>query len=391
MSLSRGLRVAIAAACVVLGMHGAAAAKYASYVVDADSGQVLHSINADERKYPASLTKMMTLYLTFEALDKGRLKMSTPLSVSAHAERQPASRLGVRRGESLTVHQAILALVTRSANDVAVVVGESLGGTEAAFARKMTEKARQLGMMHTTFRNASGLHNRGQMTTARDMALLAKALMRDFPQYYPMFGTHQFTYDGQVFKNHNALLDSYEGTDGIKTGYVAASGFNLVASARRNGHRLIGVVLGGRSPSSRNSHMIALLDKSFENLQASAPGAKPTPFVSAWADSSAAAADESEGDADTEQVAAAAAGSWGIQVGAFTAYDPAYNAAVKAMAKTPRLLDDGSVAVAPYKSKKRTLYRARVVGIGKDEAYQACKALKRKGGDCMVLRVKPEA
>ncbi|MGH6662721.1 MAG: D-alanyl-D-alanine carboxypeptidase family protein, partial [Rhodospirillales bacterium] len=254
------MAVAVVAA---LGAAHPAEAKYASLVMDADSGRVFHEINADTRNYPASLTKMMTLYLVFEALKIELWKMDTPLRVSARAVQQPSSRLGLSRGDRIRVKDAILALVTKSANDVATVVAENMSGSETAFALKMTARARELGMSQTTFRNASGLPHRAQMSTARDMGVLARTLIRDFPAYYRFFATTEFRYDGVTHANHNKLLNTYEGVDGIKTGYINASGFNLVASARRDGHRVIAVIFGGNSPNSRNALMTRLLNLGF--------------------------------------------------------------------------------------------------------------------------------
>lgn len=244
-------------------LPGAAAARYASIVIDASTGDVLHEINADTRNYPASLTKMMTLYLAFEALDKGRLQPKQKLMVSRRASRMPASRLGLRRGTTISVEDAVLALVTKSANDAAVVIAEALAGSELKFARRMTRKAAALGMTRTSFRNASGLHNRRQLSTARDMATLAQALIRDFPRYYIYFSTKTFRYKGRSYRNHNELLKTYGGTDGVKTGYTRASGYNLAASTIRNGRRLIAVVFGGKSAKSRDRHIASLLDKGF--------------------------------------------------------------------------------------------------------------------------------
>ncbi len=243
-----------------------AQARYASIVIDADTGDVLRSRNADVRRYPASLTKMMTLYMLFEAIDNGRLGLGSKMTVSKRAARQPASKLGVAAGSTVTVEQAIRALVVKSANDVAVVVAETLGGTERKFAEKMTAKARALGMSRTTFRNASGLPNRAQRSTARDMARLARALMRDFPHRYHYFDDRRFRYAGKNHRSPNRLLGQYRGLDGIKTGYIRASGFNLVASAERDGRRIIAVVFGGKTSRSRNNHMVNLLDLGFTRL-----------------------------------------------------------------------------------------------------------------------------
>lgn len=254
--------------CLGLASAGPAqAAKYASIVVDAETGEVLHARHSNTRRYPASLVKMMTLYMTFDALERGRLKMNQGLRVSRRAAGMPASKLGLRRGQVIRVKEAILALVTKSANDAAVVLAEAIGKTESQFAQKMTRKARQLGMKRTTFRNASGLPNRKQRSTARDMATLARALMNDFPQYYKFFKTKSFKYRGRVYRNHNRLLKTYAGADGIKTGYIRAAGYNLVASSIRNGRRVIAVVFGGKSARSRNRHTAQLLDKGFKQLR----------------------------------------------------------------------------------------------------------------------------
>ena len=243
-----------------------AEARYASIVVDAETGEVLRSRNADIRRYPASLTKMMTLYLLFEAVDEGRLSLTSKLKVSKRAAGQPPSKLGLSAGSTIDVEDAIKALVVKSANDIAVVVAEALGGTEVEFARIMTRKAQALGMSRTTFRNASGLPNRKQRSTARDMSFLARALMRDFPHRYHYFDDQRFRYGGRSHRSPNRLLGSYRGMDGIKTGYIRASGFNLAASAERDGRRVVAVVFGGKTARSRNRHMATLLDLGFTRI-----------------------------------------------------------------------------------------------------------------------------
>jgi len=247
-------------------LPSAAQARYASIVVDAASGRVLYARNIDTRLYPASMTKMMTLYLLFEALDQGKVTLDTRLRVSARAAGQAPSKLGLLEGSTISVRDAMKALVTKSANDVATVVAEALGGTEITFARLMTERAHSLGMTRTSFRNASGLPNSGQKSTARDMAILAMSLQQHFPQYYDLFSTRSFKYGGHTYGNHNNLMKRYSGADGLKTGYISASGFNLAFSARRGGHRLVGVVFGGRSARSRDDHMAELMDKAFAKV-----------------------------------------------------------------------------------------------------------------------------
>ncbi|MCD2182145.1 D-alanyl-D-alanine carboxypeptidase [Rhizobium sp. GN54] len=266
LSRAAGLAGATAKCLFVAGAVAAATAstaqaspKYAGIVIDAKTGKVLYSEAPDELRYPASLTKMMTLYLTFEALEAGKIRKNTQVPVSKHAAGEPPSKLGVRPGSKLTVDQAIQALVTRSANDVATALGEFLGGSEDRFARMMTQKARALGMTRTVYRNAHGLPNTAQVTTARDQARLGLALRQHFPQYYDYFSTRSFRYGKQTIGNHNRLLGAVRGVDGIKTGYTRASGFNLVTSAQADGRSVVGVVIGGRSGGSRDQQMKKLI------------------------------------------------------------------------------------------------------------------------------------
>ena len=233
--------------------------QFSSIIVDGNSGAVLASNNPDGIRRPASLTKIMTLYLLFERLESGKMKLDTEMDVSEHASEQAPTKLGLRPGQTLKVEDAIKGLVTRSANDAAVVVAEAIAGDEEEFARLMTRKARALGMSKTTYRNASGLPNDEQLTTARDQATLGRAIQDRFPRYYRYFATSVFNYRGQAIRNHNRLLGNVEGIDGIKTGYTRASGFNLVSSMRRGNRHLVGVVLGGRSGGSRDAIMRNLL------------------------------------------------------------------------------------------------------------------------------------
>ncbi|MBY0335543.1 MAG: D-alanyl-D-alanine carboxypeptidase, partial [Acetobacteraceae bacterium] len=266
------------------GIH---ADRYASIVLDARTGNVLSAANADEQRHPASLTKMMTLYMLFEAIRDGRVSMDSPIRFSVEAASRPPSKLGVPAGGAISAETAIMALVTRSANDVAAAVGEHLAGNEEAFARAMTSRARSLGMTRTTFRNASGLPDWEQITTARDMATLGRRLVSDFPQFYRYFGFTNFAHGRQVIRNHNGMLHTYEGLDGIKTGFINASGFNIVTSAQRDGVRLVGAVFGGTSAWTRNTHMAELLDEGFERMGvrprtvALASAARPGPTLSA--------------------------------------------------------------------------------------------------------------
>jgi D-alanyl-D-alanine carboxypeptidase len=234
--------------------------RYAHIVVDANSGDVLHAAAADSQRHPASLTKIMTLYLLFERIESGKLKLSSPLEVSEDASGQAPSKLGLRPGQTIAVEDAIKALVTKSANDVAVVVAEALAGNEDEFAKLMTRKARALGMTRTVYKNASGLPDDDQVTTARDQALLALAIQERFPRYYRYFSTPRFLYRGHWMRNHNRLLGNVEGVDGIKTGYTRASGFNLVTSVRRGKRQIIAVVFGGRTGAQRDARMRKLIE-----------------------------------------------------------------------------------------------------------------------------------
>lgn len=264
-----GVRRRLNAVLIVIALFVASAAaaatanaeRAASFAIDANSGRVLHASYADEPRYPASLTKMMTLYLVFEQLEAGKLKPSTRIRISEKAAAAPPSKLDLDAGSDIALSDAVKILIAKSANDIAVAIAEHIGGTEASFAQLMTAKARQIGMANTTFRNASGLPDPGQVTTARDMVTLGLRLEDDFPQYFPLFATRQVTYAGTTYRNHNTLLGTYQGVDGIKTGYIRASGFNVVTSVKRNGRHIVAVVFGGKSAGTRNATMRSILDR----------------------------------------------------------------------------------------------------------------------------------
>jgi D-alanyl-D-alanine carboxypeptidase len=270
-SLSVGLGVVSPAAAQPAGTTEG---KYAAIVVDAASGEVLYAKNADALRHPASITKIMTLYLTFEALASGKLRLDTQIPVSAHAASMAPTKLGVRAGETVSVDDAMRAIAVKSANDMAVALAEKLGGSESNFASLMTLRAQELGMLNTHYANASGLPNSAQISSARDIALLSRAVMRDYPQYYGYFSLHQFVYHGEVMTNHNGLLGKMPGVDGLKTGFVNASGFNLAASAVRDNHRLIAVMLGGNTSGARDRHVESLLETGFDVMHRRANGEK---------------------------------------------------------------------------------------------------------------------
>ncbi len=363
----------------------ASAARYASIIIETESGKVLHAVNPDLRAYPASLTKMMTLYLLFEALDQGKLTLDRKLKVSRLAQRRAPSKLGLKRGQKISVRDVIGALVTKSANDAATVLAESLGGTEVRFARMMSAKARALGMSRTLFRNASGLPNRRQRSTVRDMAVLAIALARDFPQYYHHFSISSFRYKGRRYRNHNRLLTRYTGVDGVKTGYTRASGYNLAVSVERNGYRLIGVVFGGKSAKWRDRHMAQLLTRAFKSL---ADG--PVTVENDVPRKTASAAPAKRRKANktrnrrSSRKAKRARNDWAVQVGVFARYAPAHLAATRATRAVPKLMRS-RVSIVRDQGDDGNTFRARIVGMSEVRARNACRKLKKKKIDCLVV------
>lgn len=273
------LRSRVLILCVLLlGIPATAMAnpKYAGIVVDAKTGKTLYASSADAYRYPASLTKIMTLYVVFEELEAGRLSLDSRLNVSKYAAGRPPSKLGLKPGGTIKVKDAILALVTKSANDVATVIAENIGGSEKKFGKRMTRTARQLGMSKTTFLNPHGLPNSGQRTSARDMARLGIAIQERFPKYYGYFKTRAYKYKGRTYGNHNKLLGRVKGVDGIKTGFIRASGFNLVTSVNRDGRHIVAVVMGGRTGASRNAQMTKLIGR---YLHKASKGRKSAPLI----------------------------------------------------------------------------------------------------------------
>lgn len=432
-ALGRGFALALVSLLVLgFGASPSQAARYASIVIDVDTGRVLHNKDGDVVAHPASLTKMMTLYMLFDAMRDGKVKLNTRMPVSARAEGQTPTKLGLRQGQTIAVEDAIKALVVRSANDVATVVAEFLGGTEVNFATMMTQRARALGMSKTTFRNASGLHNPAQVSTARDMATLSIALRRDFPQHYHYFNTRSFRWGGQTIHSHNRVLGQYRGADGLKTGFIRASGFNLASSATRNGRTLVGVVFGGQTAAWRDQHMISLLDRGFASagvmatlprplpkpdplLASASPDAStlvPTPPAAALAPVAAPAHVDVARPTLLEPVApsvsepgaiAALPGgpttgpvtgpanpaprTWGIQVGAFSAFDSASSQATKAATRLRQEVPGLQAAVTSVRSDNGMIYRARVIGLSSESAARdACSRLGRWDGGCVVVR-----
>jgi D-alanyl-D-alanine carboxypeptidase len=350
-------------------------ARYSSIVVDATSGDVLEEVNADQPRHPASLTKMMTLYLAFEALRDRRATLDQPVPVSPHAASMEPSKLGLLPGSRLTVEQAILGLVTKSANDAASALGESLGGSEDRFAQMMTLRARALGMGHTTFTNASGLPDPDQWTTARDLAILSRRLINDFPGYYRYFSTPSFAWHRQVIFNHDNMLRTYPGADGLKTGYTEASGHNLVTSALRGGVRLVGVVLGASSNGERDIHMASLLDHGFEQMDVPV-SRKAIQMASRVTLIASARAAEITRPAPSRAHLA----NWAIQVGTFSSENAAHSAAQAAR----REAEAGEVRVEAIRTGRRSIWRAQVTGLSQTDAQDTCASHRK--GSCIVIR-----
>lgn len=399
--------------------------RYASIVIDADTGEVFHESRADASRYPASLTKMMTLYLLFEAMRQGKKTLDSKMKVSARAASMPQTNIRLRTNDTISVRQAIPALIVRSANDVAVVVAEALGGTEIKFGRMMTDKARKLGMRSTTFLNASGLPNSKQKTTARDMVILSARLQKDFPQYYHYFSTQSFKYKGVTYHSHNRMVRSTKGVDGMKTGYIRASGFNVATSAKRGNRRLIAVVMGGRAAATRDRHMASLLDRTFVSMATSKhhihvssvvdlrigvlapvprskPGSsshkikpelksiaklnpmpKPALLLEETAISAVISqATELETHNKMQKIAMMDNSSWAVQIGTFLAYDRAQTQSLVAS----YLVEAGDIVITEVEANNRKLYRARLEGLHEGQARSACQNLVQQGMECLVVR-----
>lgn len=376
--------LALAAILVVAAAPAAYARVHASILLDAQTGKVLEVRNADTLAYPASLAKLMTLYLAFQQLNSGKLTLGQQLRVSRHAAAQQPTKLYLRHGQQISVRSAILAITTRSANDAAVVLAEAIGGTEWKFAQLMTHQARELGLNHTTFRNASGLPNRHQKTTARDMSKLALAILEDYPQYYHFFKARRFTFRGKTIYGHDHLLARYPGVDGMKTGYTMASGFNIVTSAVRDGHRLLGVVMGGRTARSRDHLMITLLNRGFARVRKMDLTAEAV--NSSAADRPVARYKEvSQEDTDAQEAERPDLG-WLVQVGGtFRSSRPVRRVLRSARRTAPRILRDSKPLVVKLRGRR---YLARFADMDESTALDACRALRRRKFTCRAYQIR---
>ncbi|MBO7097073.1 MAG: D-alanyl-D-alanine carboxypeptidase [Alphaproteobacteria bacterium] len=362
-----------------------AKADTSTIMIDAKSGDVLYAQNADKQRYPASLTKLMTLYITFNALENGNLKMTDKLKTSYVAAGRSPSRLGLNPGDVVDVKTCILASIIKSANDCATVLGEALSnGNEREFALMMTKTAQKLGMKNTVFKNASGLNHSEQKTTARDMAVLALALYHHFPQYYHLFSLSEFEYQGQTFQGHNNLLKIFEGADGMKTGYTANAGFNIVTSAKRGDHRLIVVTMGHKKFEDRDKKVALMMDKAFTRLskfqkinvqllkaeiETPQGGQKKTQY--AYTDILP------KTDLKPQQ-------NFAIRIGAFSSYDKAISHAKNVQSMFSSKLSAQNIQIDKLERPGKAIYRAQITGLKKDDANKLCVALKNKKHECIA-------
>ena len=376
--------LALAATVLLAAAPPANARVHASILVNAQTGKILEAHNPDSRCYPASLTKLMTLYIAFQQLRSGKMTLGEQLQVSAHAAAQQPTKLYLRPGQSISVQSAILGITTRSANDAAVVLAEAIGGSEWKFAQMMNQRARELGLNRTTFRNASGLPNRYQKTTARDMSKLALAIIEDFPQYYHFFKARRFTFKGKVIRGHDHLLARYPGVDGMKTGYTNASGFNIVTSAVRDDHRLVGVVMGGRSARSRDRLMVRLLNRGFARYKAEAVTAAAHsntaahPAVARYKNVSQEDVDEAESSSPDR--------GWLVQLGGKFRSPRRVRNVLKGAARTaPRALKSATPLVVKLRGGR---YLARFTDLNESTALEACRTLRRRKFTCAAYQIR---
>ena len=398
--------------CMMAIAIPAYARKEAMIVVDASNGKILYAKNANDYAYPASLTKAMTVYMIFKALQNKQVTLKTKMKVSRNASNKEPSKLYLKAGSYITIENAIKALIVKSANDVATVVAEYFGKTETHFAKLMTRQARAMNMKRTSFKNASGLPHRRQITTARDMAQLGRRLLLDFPQYYHYFNLSSFRYYTTTIKGHNNILHSFNGADGIKTGYTKASGYNLLTSAMQNNRRVIAVVLGGRTAGRRDYQMLKLLKKytkkasvfyyktpetqpyvqmaksvktlSDNGLSASVPVPPKSPYQ-VMMDKNVKQTQRKEQFIKATQPEIIA--NWQIQVGAYHEKKLANVYAQKVYNALPSSMQDGTeYLVSMRRGNKKNIYRARIKGLSREEAEWACQELKKQSLECLPIR-----
>lgn len=400
-------KFALLCVCVLAMLRIAVAnASVSSIMIDAANGEVMYEMNADERRYPASLTKLMTLYITFNALENNHIKLTDKLKVSRTAAGRSPSKLGVRAGETITVKDAIMAVIVKSANDCATVLAEHFAPTEADFAVLMTNTAHKLGMNHTTFKNASGLPNKQQKTSARDMAILAMAVYHHFPQYYKWFSAKSFQYKGRTIGGHNYILKTFAGADGMKTGYTAASGYNIITSAKRSGKRVIAVTMGHNSVGERDKKVSKMMDRGLVHMQKGdvdvatltneingkgvikaktarvAAVQKKTP---AKTQNVRLAKAQNKTAVKTTQIASAVSnGRYAVQVGSFSDYQRARNHALTVKNKLAKKYAVHDIKVEKVQAASKTVYRSKVIGLARNDANTICRNMKRSNQACLV-------
>lgn len=381
-------RTGLCAVTMVIAVSHNVQASVSSILIDAETGEVLSSSAADTLRYPASLTKLMTLYITFDALEKGIIKMDDQLPVSRRAANMSPSKLGLKPGEKIKVRDAVMAVVVKSANDCASVLAEGLGYSEENFAKTMTKVAHELGMRNTSFYNASGLPNKKQKTTARDMALLGAAMYHHFPQYYKLFASKKFTYKGRTIYTHNYLLKTFEGADGMKTGFTNAAGYNIVTSAARDGNRVIAVTMGHNSAKLRDKKVAALMNQGLKKLamntkvnNANMYAAIEQPLQSNSYEEPAAEVAANDSNAGQEIYTE----TWGIQIGAFSNYAKARNYALNIKQEVARKDAEKTVDIEPYQKGAAIIYRSKIIGFEKNEAKNICNKLKKSNKSCIVV------
>lgn len=400
--------------------------RYASIVVDADTLEIIHARQIDEERFPASLTKVMTLYLAFDALDAGRLTLKQPLKISKKAANTPPVKIGVRSGRTLSVEDAIQALTVRSANDAAVVLAEAIAGSEANFAKMMTERAQSLGMVRTQFRNSNGLPHLEQKTTARDMAKLATAILNNHKRYYHYFGQKSFRYGNRTYKNTNSLLHDMPEVDGFKTGYTNASGYNLIISAQKDERRLIAVVLGGATGTSRNQHMRDLIRRGFKSMglaeglaeensvariapvslapipetspstrisKKSLPDLKKSEVIEASVPLHAIrlrgrdnqTINIAAGHIDVKLPRPSSVRDWSVQVGVFAEQKGAFDQLTALMGFSGHKLTQDNGVIVPVATPNGVLFRARFGRLTYEEAQAACHSMSNLAKGCFVV------
>lgn len=371
--------------CLSWGISiSANAAPFSSIVLDATSGRTLQQYRADQSRYPASLTKLMTLYIMLEEIEAGRLRHDTPIYVSRQASIQPPSKMGLRRGHRLPARIAMQALIVKSANDVATAVAEHISGSETKFARRMTQTARTIGLYDSQFINASGLYHWRQQTTARDMAKLAQKILERFPHFERLWQTTSFVYRGKTYQTHNRVLRRLEGAFGMKTGYIRASGYNIATAVQRDGKRIIIVVVGGRSAIVRDRHVMSLADRSLYRARAfdsKAPSTAQLRQAALWLDKPLSQLQTPT----TGLILHNAPRDWKVQVGAFAASTHARSQLQRVRRMMGRDLLEAEMLTEPIEKNGREIYRARFANLSEPQAFELCHKLRNVTPSCLPI------